>query len=249
MGGLLIDLSADQRAYLDAMAGQGMLNWPDVEEPEELRGLEHDVKVAVMTYAGDMLSWYLGDVEADVYFCPERQGTYFGSFYMKDAPAVGNPGYSIDPNLTANAGITFLLTLDAAQTQIVTGLVETQKPALYAIVERRREVSTELRRFIAGETPDEAQVLALMEAYGALDGEIITHYANAFAQVGQSLTTAQQTALDELRDRILGELAFPDGAYLYADSITMPTIPDTDFLFANTTSQTYKTYLPLVLKY
>ena len=25
-------------------------------------------------------SWYAGSVTADVYFCPERQGTYFGSF-------------------------------------------------------------------------------------------------------------------------------------------------------------------------
>ena len=29
-------------------------------------------------------------VDADVYFCPERHGTYYGSFYMKDAPAVGH---------------------------------------------------------------------------------------------------------------------------------------------------------------
>jgi len=40
-----------------------MLNWPNVAEPDELRGLEHDVKVAVMTYAGDMFSWYAGSVE------------------------------------------------------------------------------------------------------------------------------------------------------------------------------------------
>ena len=40
------------------------------------------------TYAGEMLAWYLGSEEADVYFCPERQGTYFGSFFMKDIKAM-----------------------------------------------------------------------------------------------------------------------------------------------------------------
>ena len=51
-------------------------------------------------FTGDMFSWYAGSIEADVYFCPERQGTYFGSFYMKDAPAMGNPGYTIPSNTT-----------------------------------------------------------------------------------------------------------------------------------------------------
>jgi hypothetical protein len=122
MGGLLGELDATQRAYLDAMVGKGMLTWPVVQEPEELKGLEHDVKVAVMTYAGDMFSWYAGSVEADVYFCPERQGTYFGSFYMKDAPAVGNPNYTIPSNLTAEMGEAFLKTLTPAQAPLITNL-------------------------------------------------------------------------------------------------------------------------------
>jgi hypothetical protein len=50
-----------------------------------------------MTYAGDIYSWYAGSVEADVYFCPERQGTYFGSFYLKDTPVMSTGG-TIDPN-------------------------------------------------------------------------------------------------------------------------------------------------------
>jgi len=72
-----------------------------------------------------------------VYFCPERQGTYFGSFYMKDAPAVGNPGYSIPVTLTAEMGEAFLEALTPDQLPVITGLVEAQKPALYAIVDRR----------------------------------------------------------------------------------------------------------------
>ncbi len=62
-----------------------------------------------MTYASDLFSWYAGSVEADVYFCPERQGTYYGGFYMKDAPAIGHEGYSIDEQLTATAGDEFVL--------------------------------------------------------------------------------------------------------------------------------------------
>jgi Spy/CpxP family protein refolding chaperone len=213
MGRMIHNFTADQRAYLDALVGQGMLNWPNVSEPDELRGLERAVKEAVMTYAGDMFSWYVGTIEADVYFCPERQGTYFGSFYMKDAPAVGNPGYSIPVTMTAEMGARFLGVLTPTQAPMITDLVDTQKPALYAIVDRRKDVATQLRRFMAGETPDQAQVLALMEQYGELDGEIIYRYATAFAQVGRSLTEAQRTTLNSLRTQILRNLALPTGAY------------------------------------
>jgi hypothetical protein len=231
MGAMIRDLSADQRAYLDAMKGKGMSNWPKVEEPEELRGLEREVKVAVMTYAGDMYSWYAGSVEADVYFCPERQGTYFGSFYLKDAPAVGNPGYSIPTNLTGDMGAAFLKTLTPVQAALVTALVDAQRPALLAIVDRRTDVSKLLRGFQVGEPADEAAVMSLMGAYGELDGEIIYRYATAFAQVDHTLTAAQRASLVEQRTKLLGDKSLPTGAYLYSDPIPMPEIPSSDFLF------------------
>jgi len=231
MGGQLRSLDATQRATLDAMVGQGMLAWPIVDEPVELQGLERDVKVAVMTYAGDMFSWYAGSIEADVYFCPERQGTYFGSFYMKDAPAVGNPGYSIPVNLTAEMGAAFLQILTPDQAATITDLVNAQKPALYEIVDRREDVSVLLRQFMDGSTPDETAVLALMDRYGELDGDIVARYAVAFAQVAQSLTTNQRDQLMNLRTNLLGDLAFPNGAYLYSQPIAMPEIPNSDFLF------------------
>jgi len=231
MGTMIGALSADQRAYLDAMVGKGMLTWPVVDEPDDLRGLDHDVKVAVMTYAGDMFSWYAGSLEADVYFCPERQGTYFGSFYMKDAPAVGNPGYSIGTNITADMGDAFLKALTAAQSPVITHLVDDQKPALLEIVDRREDVAALLRQFMSGGTPDRAAVLSLMERYGELDGEIIYRYAIAFAQVNQTLTADQRAQLTALRTGLLEDLSLPDGAYLYAAPIALPVIPDTDFLF------------------
>ena len=231
MGGILSELDAAQRAYLDAMVGQGMLDWPDVEEPADVRGLDRDVRVAVMTYAGDMFSWYAGSVEADVYFCPERQGTYFGSFYLKDAPAMGNPDYTIPSNLTGDRGRALLETLSPDQAQLVTGLVDIQKPYLLGIVDVRREVSAQLRRFMAGEEGDRTTVLDLMAKYGELDGAIVYSFAQSFSQVSQSLTAEQRAQLMALRTEMLGDMLVPSGAYLYSQPIPMPEIPNSDFLF------------------
>jgi len=129
-------------------------------------------------------------------------------------------------------GDAFLQTLTPGQSSAITGLVDSQKPALYEIVDRREDVVTLLRRFMAGETPDQAAVLSLMERYGELDGEIVYSYAAAFAQVSQTLTAEQQAELLTLRTDLLGDLSFPDGAYLYSDPIAMPDILNTDFLFA-----------------
>ena len=231
MGDILYHLDATQKAYLDAMVGKGMTSWPNVPEPSELRGLTQDEKVAVMTYSGDLFSWYAGSLEADVYFCPERQGTYFGSFYMKDAPAVGNPGYSISTSLTADMGDALLKTLNPTQASAITGLVNSQKPSLSEIVVRRTDVATRLRQFISGGTPDQAVVLSLMDRYGELDGDIIYQYASAFVQVSQTLSADQLAQLVKMRTDLLGNLAYPSGAFLYAQSIPIPTVPNTDFLF------------------
>jgi len=236
MGGILSSLTDTQRAHLDSMVGHGMTSWPDVGNQLDPREYTHDVLVAVMTYAGDMFSWYAGSVDADVYFCPERQGTYFGSFYLKDAPAMGNPNYTIDSNLTAESGAAFLAALNANQTQTVTGLVDIQRDDLYAIVDTREQVATELRRFIAGETADEATVLALMENYGELDGEIVYNYATAFVDVGQSLSIGQEASLAALRAEL--GVSQPTGAYLYSEPIDMPVIPDSDFLFVSSVQNT-----------
>ncbi len=147
MGQILTSLSAEQKAYFDAMVGNGMLEWNDVQEPEDVRGLDRDTKVAVMTYAADLYSWYAGSVEADVYFCPERHGTYFGSFYLKDIKAMSDPTYSIPTNLTGDLGELMLSKLTSEQAGLITSLVDIQKPALDGIVSSREQVSLELRKF------------------------------------------------------------------------------------------------------
>jgi hypothetical protein len=230
-GKMIAAMSTDQIAYLDAMKGKGMKEWPTVPEPEDIRGLDRDVKVAVMTYAADMYSWYAGSVEADVYFCPERHGTYFGSFYLKDIKAMSDPTYAIPTNLTGDLGETMLQKLTPDQAQLVTSLVTTQKTSLLGIVDARRAISIELRKFLAGGAADQATVLGRMEQYGAYDGEIIYNMAVNFAKVGQSLTADQKTQLTVLRTELLGDQSHPTGAYLYSQTIPMPEIPNTDFLF------------------
>jgi hypothetical protein len=231
MGKILTSLSAEQKAYFDGMVGRGMKEWPDMQEPEDIRGLDRDVKVAVMTYAADMFSWYAGSVDADVYFCPERYGTYFGSFYLKDIKAMSDPTYAIPTNLTGDLGETMLKTLNADQAKLITGLVDVQKPYLMGTVDARKQISVELRKFKDGSSADNATVMALMGKYGELDGSIIYNLAVNFNQVNQSLTSEQKAQLTALRQELLGDQAHPTGAYLYSQAIPMPEIPNTDFLF------------------
>ncbi|MCP4360946.1 MAG: hypothetical protein GY796_23305, partial [Chloroflexi bacterium] len=231
MGSMLSSMDDTQRAYMDSLVGLGMLEWPDVEEPSDLRNLDRDVKVAVMTYAGDMFSWYLGSVEADVYFAPERQAAYFGSFYLKDAPAMGNPDYTISSSMTGDMGDAMLQTLTSDQAELITGLVETQRPYLLNIVDAREQVSIELRKFMAGESADNATVLSLMEQYGELDGAIVYNYIVNFVQVNQTLTSEQKAQLMGFREEMLGDMMYPSGAYLYSQPISMPEVVNTDFLF------------------
>jgi len=230
MGRILKSFSPAQRTYLDAMVGKGMLTWPNPPDQLAKSPYGHDVDVAVMTYAGDMFAWYAGSLEADVYFCPERQGTYFGSFYLKDAPAVGNPDYSISTSLTGDMGNAFLGALTPDQAELVMELVDLQKPWLSEIVEIRRQICTQLRTAIAGQELDPASLFALADRYGDLDGEIVYAFATRFVAAGRTFTTIQRSTLMDLRRQMIGDLA-PAGVYLYADPIDLPDIPNTDFLF------------------
>jgi hypothetical protein len=188
-----------------------------------------------MTYAGDLFSWYAGSIEADVYFCPERQGTYYGGFYMKDAPAIGHEGYAISTSLTADAGQWLSDSsygyVDATQAAKMSGLVDTQRSNLYAgansIVNVRLQIATLLRTLLTtsdatGMAAIKSQVLALSGTYGDLDGENNYHYARVFAEVYQSLS---QTQKDNLRAKYA---TIMQGQYL--DPVTgLPTGETFDF--------------------
>lgn len=105
-GQVINSLSTTQKAKFDALKNlNGIGNWDStISNPLEALKLQQDVNVAVMTYASEMYAWYAGTVKSDVYFCPEWHGTYFGSFYLKDWPAMGNPNYTIDEKMTADTG-------------------------------------------------------------------------------------------------------------------------------------------------
>jgi hypothetical protein len=230
MSQILNELTPEQREYLDQMVGQGMTDWPKPDEPAGMRGLPRDVKVNVMTYAGDLFSWYAGSIDADTYINPERQGTYFGAFYLKDAPAVGNPGYTISSSLTGDMGTTFLDTLDSEQRDLVEEIVNLENPYLLDIVDIRTAIATELRRTLAGENLDESALQSLMEDYGAADGALVYYFARNFARLGASLTAEQQAKLMELRRQMLGDL-IAEKPFLYSQPVDMPAIPGSDFLF------------------
>ena len=256
---ILNSMDAAQIARLDAMKGKGWSAWPDITNDQiktRMQGLPQGTAVAVMTYAGDLFSWYAGSVDADVYFCPERQGTYYGSFYIKDAPAIGHEGYSIDEQLTATAGSALCDSakgyVTQAQAAVMSSLVDTQRDNLYAgstsIVGVRTQIAALLRGLIVSTANSESvkdQVLALSGTYGDLDGQNNYHYATVFAQVYATLTTAQKDKLAALRKSIMSG-TYADGTpfdfsvcttpYLYSAAITdtsvlAPYLSDTDYLF------------------
>jgi hypothetical protein len=262
---ILNSMNSTQKAYLDAMKGRGWASWPDVIDDQvkaKMQGLPQGTAVAVMTYAGDLFSWYAGSVEADVYFCPERHGTYYGGFYIKDAPAIGHEGYSIDEQLTATAGAALSDSakgyVTSAQAALMAGLVDTQRNNLYAsaaanIVKVRTEIATLLRSLLTttGSTDAiKARVLELSGTYGDLDGENNYAYATVFAQVYRTLSTDQKTHLAALRKSIMSG-TYADGTafdfsvcttpFLYSSpipdqSVLTPYTGDTDYLFFEPTS-------------
>lgn len=158
---VLRSLDEDQKQAIAKLKFGESATWPEQERQRvgKPRGGEGNrlTQVLVMTYASEMFSWFAGSVDADVYFCPERHGTYFGGFHLKDMPVMGKRGASISTALTGDSGEGFLDTLTPQQRTAVTALVDTQRDDLAAIVRLRREISTELRRALAAEKPDSAK--------------------------------------------------------------------------------------------
>jgi hypothetical protein len=256
---LINSLDSTQKAYLDSMKGKGWGSWPDITNAQidsRMKELPQGTSVAVMTYASDLFSWYAGSIEADVYFCPERHGTYFGSFFIKDAPAIGHEGYSIDEQLTATAGRALSDSsagyVTQSQATAMSSLVEIQRNNLYKgttnILSVRTQIATLLRTLITKPDADKSvynQVMALSQTYGDLDGENNYNYAKVIAEVYKTLTPDQKTKLAALRKSIMSG-SYADGTvfdfsttstpFLYSSVITnagllAPYISTTDYLF------------------
>ena len=214
-------LDAEQKAYFAKMKFGDFNTWPEMDERDKLkrggRGQSKLFNVAYMTYASEFFSWTAGSVEADTYFCPERHGTYFGGFYMKDMPAMGKRDFDISTSVTGDSGQAFIdQVLTADQRKHILAIAGLQRPALMETIKVRREISTELRKLLTGGTPDQAKLMALGRRYGELDGEMSWYYATAFAAVNQTLTTDQRAELMKLRN-LDGYISAP--YYIYSQAM------------------------------
>ena len=228
VGGIIHSFTPDQTAYLSQMAFDDFSTWPDVQENETLkRSLTQTEHVALMTYASELFSWYRGSLQADVYFCPERHGTYFGGFFLKDYPAMNNPDYFISTSVTGDLGAMFLDVLNADQRKLIEGIVTEQKPYLTEIVTVRGEICAALRAAMDATVPDWEEVQTLIHRYGELDGTISCLYAERFTSVYQTLTAEQREQLTTLRNLSV----VPDGAYAFSEPIPYPALPNLDYFF------------------
>lgn len=222
-------LTQEQKDYLYALNSIGMQLWEMPQKPD--RNIPRELNTHVMTNCSEMFSWFLGSHEADTYFCPERQGTYFGGFFMKDAPAMGNSGYAIDMETTADKGSYMLNSiLDETQEQQIRGIYTSIVAYLDSITAVRANISTELRKFWTQDEIDKKSILDWSEKYGEYDGNYIYTMADQFVEVARTLTSQQRDTLIWLRE--LED--FPcksDTVFLYSKEIKEPVLDNTDLFF------------------
>lgn len=230
-GKIATSLTPEQKSALAKLKFGDFNTWPDKnsEEYKLPRGTDKMINVAYMTFGSEFFSWYAGSVTADVYFCPERHGTYFGGFYMKDMPAMGKKDFDISTSVTGDSGKEFLNTLTETQRKEITAIPDLQRKALTEIAQVRKAISEELRLFLAGKTPDKDKLMALGKRYGELDGEMSYYYARAFARVKKTLTPEQKSKLMKLRN-LDGYTSAP--AYLYSTAMKeLPPMADVEMFF------------------
>jgi len=235
MAQVAASLTVEQKAYLGRMKFGDFNTWPALDERDKLKpagqGKSPLFNVAFMTYASEFFSWTAGSLEADTYFCPERHGTYFGGFYMKDMPAMGKRDFDISTSRTGDSGRAFLEeVLTETQRGQITGILGQQRKAILETIQVRRSIATELRKLLSGGTPDQQKIIALGRRYGELDGELSWLYATAFAKVNRTLTDSQRASLMKLRNLEGYKSA---EAYIYSRPITGKLeMPDTDHFFS-----------------
>jgi Spy/CpxP family protein refolding chaperone len=228
VGSIISSFTEDQKAQFAVLTFKDSSTWPDLPEDEELKKtMTNSEYQAVMTYASELFSWYKGGLNADVYYCPERHGTYFGGFFMKDYPAMDNPDYFISTTVTGDKGKEFLNILNASQRELITSIVDDQRNDLVDLTETRYSISEALRAAQTGGSIDHAKVSALIEHYGALDGKLSALYASRFSEVNATLTQNQREQLIALRDLAVT----PESDYRFATVVSTPSLPDNSYLF------------------
>jgi len=229
-GAIYQSLSTDQQKAFGKLSFQDFSTWDAnaVEDETLKRSMTQMEYVVFMTCASEMLSWYLGNTQADVYFCPERHGTCFGGFYMKDQPALNNPDYFISTTVTGDKGAQFLDLLNADQQEAMRSIVDRQRDWLDEIVEVRTQISDELRKCLStSQTMDEALVTKIALRYGELEGYLTALYADTFCTVGYTLTPEQKTELTALRALDVT----PKSPYLFSEPTQIDMNFQVDYLF------------------
>lgn len=234
MAQVALSLTPAQKTYLGNMKFGDFNTWPALDERDKIRqtgrGKSKMFNVAYMTYASEFFSWTAGSVEADTYFCPERHGTYFGGFYMKDMPAMGKRDYDISTSVTGDSGEAFVNNvLTGSQRRYLTEIPDKQRKALQETVEVRTAISQELRKLLKNDRVDLAKVINLGRRYGELDGEMSWYYTMAFANINRTLTAQQRIALNKLRN-LEGYKSAP--YYIYSEAMkSEPELKDVDSFF------------------
>ncbi len=236
---LAYSLSSEQKEYLGKMKFGDFNSWPDVSSQSFRlpKGTAKLINIAYMTYASEFFSWYAGNTDADIYFCPERHGTYFGGFYLKDMPAMGQRDYDINQALTGDSGATFIELLTPEQRKYMTDILPLQKQPMLDIVKVRRSISQELRKALADtkgqksdRLPDQEKILAWGQQYGELDGRISYYYDEAFKAIFKTLTAEQKDALMKLRNL---DGFTPPKAFLYSAPLDkLPSNINSDVFFS-----------------
>ena len=245
---VLNSLNATQKAYLDAMAKGNYFTWPNATAPTfngSLFTKGSSAPVLISSFAGDILAWYAGNLSNYTYFCPERQGDYFGAFFVKDVPALLNHSYIIPTFVTGDGGLDFLLLLNTVQRQNFIDLVGNQYPYLMNLVALRAQIATELLKLRSGLDINETLIRTWDRQYGVDDGTISYLYATAYARVAATLNSTQLAKMVNLR--ATQNYPCPNGyGFVYGTNGTYPNVynkytglnglyppvTNSDFLFA-----------------
>ena len=224
-GKVLRTLTQSQKSELARYKELPYDRWPNKKEQLDKRRFDHEIHVALMTYASELFSWITGDLEKDIYFTPERTAAYFGAYWTKAAPmkAVRTKNYQISTALTGDSGARFLRMLNTEQSKGITSLIQQQKSYLMEMVDIRKSIASELRKIFKGNTADREKVVSLSQRFGELDGEITYLYATAFTNLRHSLSSSQRENAIQLRNIS----QYPcRGAYIYAEPSAVPDVGD-----------------------
>ncbi len=229
-GKVVASLTQDQKNYIDQFKNKAYESWPQRSEQVEKRQFEHSTHVALMTYASELLSWYVGDLKKDVYFTPERTAAYFGAYWTKAAPmkAVRRDNYRISTALTGDSGAAFLRILNQQQKSQITNLIQLQNPFLMEMVNIRELIVREIREIFRGKEASQKKIVSLSHRFGELDGEIAYLYANAYANIRNSLSQSQLQKATDIRNIA----QYPcKGAFIYAEPSQVPNIENINSFF------------------